>query len=235
MDVASSNPVTGNSYYIDMGTLPASPTFAQLDSAYPSNPTSISNNNNVTISGSSLGLTSPSAATLPVVRTIVVQRALSGVHSYETFAITFYLTPVTAQTYTLLNANSQICFDIAGLTYADGALAQIYTCNGGANQSFQFTPSSSVSGAFNLVVSNCGKCLDVPMHSTATGVQLQQWDCNEGTNQAFFATPTTGPYYQLVNANSSLCLDASGGGTAPGTAVVQNTCNGASSQNWQLL
>jgi hypothetical protein len=81
--------VTGNSYYVNQGTLPASPTFAQLDTAYQgASPTAISGGGNVTIAASTFGLSSVNLSST-VYRTVVIQRLVSGVASYQTFRIGF--------------------------------------------------------------------------------------------------------------------------------------------------
>lgn len=81
--------VTGGSYYVDQGTLPATPTFAQLDTAFKSaTTTAISGGGDVTINSSAFGLTGVSLNST-VYRTIVIQRVVSGVASYQTFRISF--------------------------------------------------------------------------------------------------------------------------------------------------
>jgi hypothetical protein len=81
--------VAGNSYYVDQGTLPASPTFAQLDAAYQgATTTAIAGGGDVTIDGAAFGLSAVSLNST-VYRTIVIQRVVSGVASYQTFRIGF--------------------------------------------------------------------------------------------------------------------------------------------------
>jgi hypothetical protein len=82
--ILTAGSTAGTSYYVD-SSLGASPTFAVLDGAYSGSPTSISAGN-VNVAASALNLT---GFTLPVTRTIVVQRLASGVAAYETFRVTF--------------------------------------------------------------------------------------------------------------------------------------------------
>lgn len=78
----------GEGYYVDQGALPSTPTFGQLDAAYTAaSKTSIASSP-VLVPAASFGLTGVTIST-PVVRTIVIQHNVSGVHSYQTFAITF--------------------------------------------------------------------------------------------------------------------------------------------------
>ena len=80
--------ITGNGYYVDQGTLPSNPTFAQLDTAYAGAATTAISGSPVQIPASAFGLTGVNL-TSSVVRTIVIQRNVSGGHSYQTFAVTF--------------------------------------------------------------------------------------------------------------------------------------------------
>ena len=77
--------VTGDQYYVDQGTLTASPTFAQIDSAYAS-ATKVTIPSPFHIGAGSFGLVS---TTLPQYRTIVIHNVTSGVASYQTFYVTF--------------------------------------------------------------------------------------------------------------------------------------------------
>ena len=81
--------VTGNGYYVDLDTLAASPTFIQLHTAYQSaSTTAIADTGNVGIAASAFGLSGVSLSSA-VYRTIVIQRLVSGVDSYQTFRIAF--------------------------------------------------------------------------------------------------------------------------------------------------
>jgi hypothetical protein len=80
--------ITGGGYFVDQGTLPASPTFAQLDTAYTAaTKTAMSGSNPQTIPASAFGLSGVDLTT-SAVRTIVIQRVVSGVPAYQTFKIT---------------------------------------------------------------------------------------------------------------------------------------------------
>ncbi|HUS14359.1 MAG TPA: ricin-type beta-trefoil lectin domain protein, partial [Chloroflexia bacterium] len=68
------------------------------------------------------------------------------------------------------------CLDVSGASQANGAQAQIWDCNGQANQ--QWTATS----AGELRVYG-GKCLDVNGAATADGTSVIIWDCNGQANQ----------------------------------------------------
>jgi hypothetical protein len=74
----------GEDYVVDLGTLPATPTYDDITTAFSG--------------GTALSGTPPSVAasvfaltgnTLPLVRTLIVRHTVSGVSAYETFKITF--------------------------------------------------------------------------------------------------------------------------------------------------
>ncbi|HEX8864465.1 MAG TPA: ricin-type beta-trefoil lectin domain protein, partial [Lentzea sp.] len=75
------------------------------------------------------------------------------------------------------------CLDIYGGSSSNGALIQLYPCNGLGHQ--KWTASGDA-----LVNPQSGRCLDVPGFNSANGTQLVLWDCNGGANQRW--TFTTG-------------------------------------------
>lgn len=82
--------VTGTTYFVDQGTLGASPTFAELDAAYNAAspaPTSISGAN-PQVAASAFGLVGVNLSSTAY-RTIVIRRLVTTVPSYETFRIAF--------------------------------------------------------------------------------------------------------------------------------------------------
>jgi O-glycosyl hydrolase len=69
------------------------------------------------------------------------------------------------------------CLDVTGRATADGALVQLWTCNGGTNQEWTVGRNSSLLGT------GSGKCLDDPGKSTVDGTRQQIWTCNGAINQ----------------------------------------------------
>ncbi|AEK46510.1 alpha-N-arabinofuranosidase [Amycolatopsis mediterranei S699] len=117
------------------------------------------------------------------------------------------------------------CLDVTGRSQADGALMQVWDCNGGTNQQWTLT-------ALNQLTVYGTKCLDVPGHATAAGTRVQIWSCNGGTNQQWRVNADG----TVTGVESGLCLDVSGGGaSANSTPVVLWTCNGQSNQQWTGL
>ncbi|MFJ6914819.1 RICIN domain-containing protein [Streptomyces sp. NPDC101133] len=97
-----------------------------------------------------------------------------------------------------IHAASDKCLEVAGNSQADGAVVQMYTCNGGANQKWRIDGDA-------LVNVNSGKCIDVKSSGTADGTVIQQWTCNQTGAQQWEFTPNRTT--QLRNTGSGKCLD----------------------------
>lgn len=86
--------------------------------------------------------------------------------------------------FNLVNAQSRLCLDVTGASTADGAPAQQWYCNGGANQQWGL----HYDGHFYTVYSaNSLKCLDVRDGSHADHAIVQQWECNGTAAQRWLA------------------------------------------------
>ena len=120
-----------------------------------------------------------------------------------------------------VNTASGRCLDVPHSSQSNGTQAELWDCNGGANQ--QWTPTSSK----QLQVYG-GKCLDASGAGASPGTKVIIWDCNGQSNQQWNVNSDG----TVVGTQSGLCLDATGSGTANGTLTVLSTCNGGSSQKW---
>ncbi|GIJ51416.1 galactosylceramidase [Virgisporangium aliadipatigenens] len=116
-------------------------------------------------------------------------------------------------------AGSNRCLDVNGQSQSDGAVVQIWDCNGGANQRWTLTSGNQLTVYGN-------KCLDVP--GTANGTRARILGCTGGTGQQWRVNADG----TIVGVASGLCLDVNGAGTANGTAVQIWTCNGGANQSW---
>nr|WP_254910075.1 RICIN domain-containing protein [Micromonospora sp. NBS 11-29] len=119
----------------------------------------------------------------------------------------------------LRSASANRCLDVNGASQTDGAVVQIWDCNGGTNQRWTLSASNQLTVYGN-------KCLDVP--STASGTRARIMTCTGGSNQQWRLNADG----TIVGVGSGLCLDVNGAGTANGTAVQIWTCNGGSNQQW---
>lgn len=131
-----------------------------------------------------------------------------------------------------------LCIDIHGPDYdanRNGALAQLWTCNGSQNQRFRFEWLTN--GFANLIAPN-GKCLDVDaagFGAKTTGAKVQLWTCNGRLNQQFML-----PDGKIAMRNG-MCLDVAPTDLTPtrnGVPLRQASCVAASSApkwSWGLL
>jgi hypothetical protein len=92
-----------------------------------------------------------------------------------------------ADTYTVVNRQSGKCLGVNGVSTADGAAVQQWTCGSGANQQFtlrKVTYTGNDSHDYQLVARHSGKCVDVAGISTAARVLIHQWTCNPASQSS---------------------------------------------------
>ncbi|MEU6428637.1 lectin [Microbispora sp. NPDC046973] len=129
--------------------------------------------------------------------------------------------PTSGTASAIKGVGSGRCLDVSGASQANGAQAQIWDCNGQANQ--QWTPTAS--GELRVYGN---KCLDVNGGATADGTSVIIWDCNGQNNQKWRLNSDG----SITAVGANKCLDAYNNGTANGTKVVIWTCNGQANQRW---
>jgi hypothetical protein len=118
------------------------------------------------------------------------------------------------------------CLDDPNSSTSGGTQQQIYTCGGGAGQTWTHTAS----GALSVTVNGTTMCLDANGQGTTNGTKAIIWSCNGQANQQWnFNSNGT-----ITGAQSGLCLDVTGASTANGALVELWTCNGGSNQQWTL-
>jgi hypothetical protein len=139
---------------------------------------------------------------------------------------------VAGATYTLRSACSDKALDISDISTDDGAKAQIWAANGGANQQFKLHDAGG--GYYALIAQHSGKALDVSGHETTDGTPVQQWTYSGADNQLWSVTPFGDGVYNLISKASGKALDVNSAGTADGTPVQLWSVNGACAQQWRL-
>ncbi|MFE9568218.1 glycoside hydrolase family 27 protein [Streptomyces sp. NPDC006692] len=116
------------------------------------------------------------------------------------------------------------CLDVPDSTTTAGTQVQIWSCNGGANQTWTRSTSNQLA-----VYSGSGQmCLDAYNNQTAPGTKVEIWPCNGGANQQWNLNSNG----TVTGVQSGLCLDVTGAATANGTPVQLWTCNGSGNQKW---
>jgi endo-1,4-beta-xylanase len=129
--------------------------------------------------------------------------------------------PTPSGTGAIRGVGSGRCLDVSGSSQANGTQAQIWDCNGQANQQWTLT------SAGELRVYG-GKCLDVYNGGTADGTNVIIWDCNGQNNQQWRLN--SDGTITAVGANK--CLDVPNNATANGTKLAIWSCNGGTNQRW---
>ncbi|MEW9534748.1 lectin, partial [Microbispora sp. NPDC049125] len=131
--------------------------------------------------------------------------------------------PASAATGPVVSASSGRCLDVSGGSATNGAQAQIWDCNGQANQQWTTTSATEL-----RVFSN--KCLDVNGAATADGSTVIIWDCNGQNNQKWRLNSDG----SITAVGANKCLDVPNNATANGTKLVIWTCNGGANQRWTI-
>src|SRR5262245_8154715 len=130
--------------------------------------------------------------------------ACGGVEGEEAAVLLQELTPGT--TYNLVGVQSNRCMEIAGGSTADGAIAQLFDCNGSARQQFRFETASG--GFFFLRNVGSNKCIDVTGNSLSNGADIIQWTCHGGNNQQWSPADLGENVVRLAARSSGQVLDA---------------------------
>ncbi|MEW6706461.1 MAG: RICIN domain-containing protein [Pseudomonadota bacterium] len=131
--------------------------------------------------------------------------------------------------YTIVNAASGKCVDVAGASMAEGGNIQQANCSGHQAQLFEL--SQPQPGVYKLRSVLSGKVVDVSGASTADGANVQQWTDN-GTNAQRFRIAPSGNGHVITNVNSGKCIDVAGGSLLDGANIQQWSCNGSGAQRF---
>ena len=122
----------------------------------------------------------------------------------------------------LRGVGSDRCVDVPGFSTSNGTQLDLWDCNAGGNQSWNWTAAKelTVYGNKCMQVGGTGSTAGDPVIiSDCTGAAAQQWNLNADQTVTSVANP-------------ALCLDAAGAGTGNGTAVDVWNCSGGTNQAW---
>jgi hypothetical protein len=121
----------------------------------------------------------------------------------------------------LRGAASNRCVDVPGFSTTNGTALDLWDCNGGGNQSWNWTADKQLTVYSNKCMTIGGDGAGSPVIITdCTGAPNQAWELHDDLTISSVAHP-------------DLCLDAAGAGTGNGTAVDVWLCNGQANQQWQ--
>ncbi|MEU3979202.1 RICIN domain-containing protein [Streptomyces sp. NPDC026672] len=141
----------------------------------------------------------------------------------------------SAAWYRVVNAGSGACLDAADWGTANGTAVQQWACGTGANQQWQFRPTSD--GYYQVANRHNAKAWDIDGGTGATGdgARVQLWDYVGGTNQQWRAEASgAAGQYRFVARHSGKCLAVDGASTADGARLSQQPCSGAAAQTFTL-
>lgn len=130
------------------------------------------------------------------------------------------------------NAERQV-LDVTGYSSEDGANAEIWSSNGGANQKWDVARQED--GTYTLRSALSGKCLDVSGASGEAGANVIQWRDNGGDNQRWRFVDAEGGLLIVSALSEDLCLDVSGASRKDGGNVIVWSPNGGANQLWELV
>jgi hypothetical protein len=134
--------------------------------------------------------------------------------------------------YSLVNRNSSKCIDVSGNSTADNAAAIQWTCHGGANQKFKFTPTSS--GYYRVVAQHSSKVLRPSGGSTTNGAAIVQTTWGNLNSQQWRPVSVGGGYYKLLNRHTGKAMEIASCSTADTARVQQWTDNNSACQAFRL-
>ena len=125
----------------------------------------------------------------------------------------------------IVGAASGRCVDVPGFSTTAGTQLDMWDCNAGGNQTWDYTSTHELSVYGDMCMqadaSSTPSSGSAVVLESCTGATNQQWTVNSG------GTITS-------TADSSLCLDAVAEATADGTLLDVATCSGSTSQNWTM-
>jgi Ricin-type beta-trefoil lectin domain len=123
---------------------------------------------------------------------------------------------------TFIGGLSGKCLSVSGASTADGATAEIWTCNSSPSENWTVGSNDAIVGGLS------GECLEVAGSSTANYAGVDIGTCDGAANQQW----TVNSGGTVVGTQSGKCLSVTGAATANGALADIYTCNGSPSENW---
>jgi hypothetical protein len=140
--------------------------------------------------------------------------------------------------FTLKNLWSRKCLAIGSSSFANGARAIQWTCNGDTDQLWYQDFRNASDDYGQIKNRNSGKCLTVNGASTSTGAQLTQWDCatnRPGEQLWVLDLNNTRDIYSIKNHKSQLVVSIPNLSKTNGTVAVQMAYDTSAYQRWDKV
>jgi hypothetical protein len=92
----------------------------------------------------------------------------------------WYFRNIGGNSYEIINETSNSCLSVGGAGNYDGAPIIIWTCYGGAEQTWYANP---IGAGYELIAANSGKCLSIGGARKDNHAWAIQWTCYGGAEQ----------------------------------------------------
>ena len=136
--------------------------------------------------------------------------------------LTFSDPPGGGTSATFTGGLSGKCLSVLGASTANGAAADIYTCNGSPSENWTVEPDGTIVGGLS------GECLEVAGGSTANLAAVDIGTCDGAASQQW----TVESNHTIAGTQSGKCLSVLGASTANFATADIYTCNGSGSEAW---
>jgi hypothetical protein len=134
----------------------------------------------------------------------------------------------TTSTITGVMNTPGLCFDIPAKAVAAGSRIQMWTCNGGANQQFDFVTAT---GQVKVYAGTANEmCWNAAGNSSANFTEVILWPCNNQANEQWAYNPNT----KAITGINGACLNLTGNVSVNGTLVQLYQCNGLPNEQFNL-
>lgn len=114
----------------------------------------------------------------------------------------------------------ELCLDVPGANFFEGADLQLWECNGTKAQKFAYEKKSGEIRAYTQP----NLCLDVPGAEFFEGAELQLWGCNGSNAQKFYYNTFENQIQVFKEPN--LCVDIRNASSENGTVIQLVRCRG---------
>jgi hypothetical protein len=140
----------------------------------------------------------------------------------------------TNQWVRIISKNSGKCLEAPGdASTTVGAQLQQSTCDGGSNQNFEISPTST---GYEITVQSSGFQMDVHGGPSmkSNGAPIVQYPFWGGTNEEWTITSTSDGYYTFTAVSSGKCLDITDISKEDGAPAHQWVYWGGDNQKWTI-
>lgn len=123
------------------------------------------------------------------------------------------------------------CIDIQGGKASNGAVLQLYRCQGGSNQQWWYNSNSGeIRGLGNKCIQVCNDnstlCRNLKNRliiNSCNGSSTQKWEYLSNSREI------------RNRANNGMCIEVQGGKSDDKTPIIWGKCDGGANQKWRFV